>query len=127
MITWTSLLYILATFVLPQNTAGSDSELAYCDFSKIKPGRFGDYSEKGFPEYHYVPRHFTDGWDIVNNRGPEEWIIVESDGKHSLQYLGYNNTVWTSEFIYPILCYGDLLWKDYTLEVTLTPADRSDL
>jgi len=115
------LLLLLAAFTMSQN------ELAYCDFSKIRTGKFGEYTAKGFPEYHYVPRNFTDGWDIVNNRGPEEWYIFESDGRHSLRYLGYNKSVWTSGFIYPILCYGDRLWKDYTLDVDLTPLDRSDL
>lgn len=109
------------------NPVPSDSELAYCDFSKVKPGKFGGFAARGFPEYHHVPRHFTDGWSIVNNRGPEEWKIIESDGKHSLYYLGHNSSVWTSGFTYPILCYGDILWKDYTLEVTMTPLDRSDL
>lgn len=47
--------------------------------------------------------------------------------RKTLQYLGFNKTVWTNDFIYPILCYGDILWKDYTLEVKLTPLDRSDL
>ena len=63
----------------------------------------------------------------MNNRGPEEWNVFESDGKHSLQYLGYNETVWTHEFTYPILCYGHALWGDYTLEVRLTPFNRKDL
>ncbi len=121
MIILNSLLLLLASLTLSEN------ELAFCDFSKIRPGKFGEFAASGFPEYHFVPRHFTDGWDIVNNRGPEEWYIFESDGKHSLRYLGYNKTVWTSEFIYPILCYGDRLWKDYNLEVNLTPLDRSDL
>lgn len=121
MFTLNPLILLLAAFTMSQN------DLAYCDFSKISPGKFGEYAEKGFPEYHFVRRNFTDGWDIVNNRGPEEWYIFESDGKHSLRYLGYNKTVWTNGFIYPILCYGDKLWKDYTLDVTITPLDRSDL
>jgi len=125
--TLTLLFYILTTFSSHQISDLNNSQLAFCDFSQIKPGKFGDFAARGFPEYHYVPRHFTDGWDIVNNRGPEEWNIIEADGKHSLQYLGYNKTVWTSGFTYPILCYGDVLWEDYTLEVTLTPVDRSDL
>ena len=114
MINWTSILLIVAicsAYPFEQK----DSELAYCDFSRVHPGRFGDFVSGGFPEYHYVPRHFTEGWDIVNNRGPEEWYMFESDKKHSLTYLGYNNSVWTSEYIYPILCYGDNLWKDYNL------------
>ncbi len=114
---------LLTILTIPQ----SDSELAFCDFSKLKAGKFGDFAAQGFPEYHYIPRQFTDGWDIVNNRGPEEWHVFDSDGKHSLRYLGYNKSVWTSGFIYPIVCYGDKLWKDYTLEVSLTPLDRSDL
>ena len=127
MITWNALLYILLACSVPQNSDNYDSQLAFCDFSKLKPGKFGDFAAKGFPEYHYVPRQFTDGWEIVNNRGPEEWKVFESDGKHSLNYMGFNKTEWTNGFTYPILCYGDILWKDYTLEVTLTPLDRSDL
>jgi len=123
MITWSSFILLLTILTIPQ----SDSELAFCDFSKLKAGKFGDFAAQGFPEYHYIPRQFTDGWDIVNNRGPEEWHVFDSDGKHSLRYLGYNKSVWTSGFIYPIVCYGDKLWKDYTLEVSLTPLDRSDL
>lgn len=121
------LFFILASCVIPLKSGLPDAVLAYCDFSRVKPGKFGGFAARGFPEYHYVPRHFTDGWSIVNNRGPEEWYIIESDGKHSLQYLGHNSTVWTNEFTYPLLCYGDILWQDYNLEVTLTPFDRSDL
>jgi hypothetical protein len=106
---------------------GNDQELAFCDFSKLKPGRFGDFAARGFPEYHYVPRQFTDGWDIVNNRGPAEWKVIDTDGKNGLYYLGFNASVWTNEFTYPILCYGDMLWKNYTLEVSLNPLDRTDL
>lgn len=127
MITLIKLFFILAFCAISGNPGPSGSELAYCDFSKVKPGKFGGFAARGFPEYHHVPRHFTDGWSIVNNRGPEEWKIVESDGKHSLYYLGYNASVWTSGFTYPILCYGDILWKDYTLEVTMTPLDRNDM
>ncbi len=128
MISWTFVLYLLIFFLFPFNPEGGDNEqLAFCDFSKLEPGRFGDFAARGFPEYHYVPRKFTDGWSIVNNRGPEEWKVIESDGKNTLCYLGYNTDVWTHEFTYPILCYGDILWKNYTLEVNLTPLDRSDL
>jgi hypothetical protein len=127
MINWTWLLLLLIGCSTPSTFDRDDNTLAFCDFSKLKPGRFGDFAARGFPEYHYVPRQFTDGWDIVNNRGPEEWKVLESDGKNSLYYLGFNVTEWTSGFTYPILCYGDILWKDYTIEVTLTPIDRSDL
>lgn len=127
MIKWICPLFICIACTTAPTPDTNDQELAFCDFSNVKPGRFGDFAAEGFPEYHYVPRHFTDGWDIVNNRGPEEWKVAESDGKHVLYYLGFNASVWTYEFTYPILCYGDLLWKDYTLEVTLTPLDRSDL
>lgn len=122
-----TLIIFTAAWAIPCKAATGDPELAFCDFSKIRPGRFGDFISKGFPEYHYIPREFTDGWEIVNNRGPEEWKIMESDGKHSLCYLGFNSSVWTSGFTYPALCYGDILWKDYSLEVILTPYDRSDL
>jgi len=121
MFTLNSLILLLSVLTMTQY------ELAYCDFSKLKPGNFGSFATKGFPEYHHVPRQFTDGWDIVNNRGPEEWKVFSSDGKNSLYYMGFNKTVWTSDFIYPILCYGDILWKDYRLEVKMTPLDRSDL
>lgn len=127
MIILTALFYLLTTFSTPQTTVKSDTILAFCDFSRLTPGRFGDFAAKGFPEYHYVPREFTDGWDIVNNRGPEEWKVVENDGKYSLQYLGFNETEWTHDFTYPLLCYGDSLWRDYTLEVRLSPFKRDDL
>jgi rhamnogalacturonan endolyase len=117
----------LMSVVAPQNITQPDSLLAYCNFSKLSPGKFGEQTGKGFPEYHYIPRKFTDGWEIVNNRGPDEWKIINQDGKNSLYYLGYNETAWTHDFTYPIICYGDSLWKDYTLEVTMTPLSRSDL
>jgi rhamnogalacturonan endolyase len=127
MITWNNFLCFLLAFSLHQDNDKFSSELAYCNFSKLKPGKFGEFAAKGFPEYHYVPRQFTDGWEIVNNRGPAEWYVFESDGKNSLQYLGFNKTEWTNGFTYPILSYGDILWKDYSLDVTITPYDRSDL
>jgi hypothetical protein len=67
-----------------------------------------------------------DGWEIVNNRGPEEWKVFETDGKYRLDYLGYNSTVWTHDFTYPILCCGDPLWSDYSLEVKVTTLNRDD-
>ncbi|MBK8881049.1 MAG: hypothetical protein IPN67_01295 [Bacteroidales bacterium] len=127
MITLTCILYTLITFSAPRISEKADTVLAFCDFSRLTPGKFGDFAAKGFPEYHYVPRQFTDGWDIVNNRGPEEWKVLESDGKQSLHYLGYNETEWTHDYIYPILCYGDPLWTNYTLDVLLSPYDRKDL
>ena len=118
----------LLSFFLQHSASGqTDSELAYCDFSHLKPGRFGDFVTKGFPEYQYIARQFTDGWEIVNNRGLEEWKVLDTDGKHSLAYLGFNVSVWTNEFTYPILCYGDPLWSNYNLEVSLTPLSRKDL
>jgi rhamnogalacturonan endolyase len=123
MFTFYSLILLLAAFTMPQDT----TELAYCDFSKLKPGSFGSFAAKGFPEYHFVPRQFMDGWDIVNNRGPEEWKVFATEGKHTLQYMGFNKNEWTNGFTYPILCYGDILWKDYTLEITITVLDKSDL
>jgi rhamnogalacturonan endolyase len=127
MISWIYFLFLLITSIIPSAFDGRDQELAFCDFSKLNPGSFGDFAAKGFPEYHYVPRQFTDGWDIVNNRGPEEWKVIDTNGKNALYYLGFNGSVWTSGFTYPILCYGDMLWEDYALEVSLTPLDRSDL
>lgn len=121
------LLYALMILSSLQITGQTYPKLAYCDFSRLKPGKFGEFAARGFPEYHYVPRQFTDGWQIVNNRGPEEWKVIESDGMYSLYFLGHNAKEWTNEFTYPILCYGDVLWKDYTLGVKLTPLDRSDL
>jgi rhamnogalacturonan endolyase len=121
------LLCLLAAMPATLLSQNARRELAFCDFSKLSTGNFGEFATEGFPEYHYIPRKFTDGWDIVNNRGPEEWKVLESDGKRSLYYLGYNSTVWTYEYIYPILSYGDPLWSDYTLEVTLTPFSRKDL
>ena len=127
MIKWTYLLLLLIGCSTASTYDRDDPQLAFCDFSNLKPGRFGDFATRGFPEYHYVPRQFTDGWDIVNNRGPEEWKVIDTDGKNSLYYLGFNASVWTNEFTYPILCYGDILWKDYILEVSLSPLDRSAL
>ena len=127
MINWIFLLFFLLACSTPSNVGLNDQQLAFCDFSNLKQGKFGDFAARGFPEYHYVPREFTDGWDIVNNRGPEEWKVIESDEKNSLCYLGFNSESWTNGFTYPILCYGDILWKDYILEVTLSPIDRSDL
>ena len=121
------LLYAFTAFSTPQKSEKADTVLAFCDFSRLTPGRFGDFAAKGFPEYHYVPRQFTDGWDIVNNRGPEEWKVLESEGRQGLHYLGYNETEWTHDYIYPILCYGDALWSDYTLDVLLSPYERKDL
>ncbi len=92
------------------------TDFSYTDFSRLSPGSFGEYTTLAFPEYHHAPREFTDGWKIVNNRGPEEWKVFDMDGEYTLEYLGSNREVWTYEFTYPILCTGDALWGDYTLE-----------
>ncbi len=106
---------------------GNQPTLLYeTDFSRLSPGNFGEFASPGFPEYHYVPRKFTDGWEVVNNRGPAEWKVLEADGHRRLAYLGFNSGEWTKDFVYPILCTGDPLWGDYTLDVTLTPLSRSD-
>ena len=106
----------------------ADTLLTYTDFSRLAPGAFGEFAARGFPEYHHVPREFTDGWQIVNNRGPEEWIVFETGEQgHTLEYLGYNKTVWTYGFTYPILCCGDPLWGDYTMEARVTPLSQADM
>jgi len=106
----------------------SDEVVLYStDFSNLPPGSFGQPAGPGFPEYHYVPRTFTDGWQIVNNRGPDEWKVFEVDGKHVLNYLGYNAESWTKDFTYPILCNGNPLWGDYSVELVMTPLARPDV
>ncbi|MEA1997569.1 MAG: hypothetical protein U9N45_08005, partial [Gemmatimonadota bacterium] len=105
----------------------NDTLLASTDFSRLSPGAFGEFASRGFPEYHHVPREFMDGWTVVNNRGPTEWKVFELEGEYTLEYLGYNSEVWTHGFTYPILCYGDKLWGDYTLEVKITPVSRADV
>jgi len=97
------------------------------DFSNLAPGSFGQPASLGFPEYHHIPRKFTDGWKVVNNRGPEEWKVFEVDGKHVLNYLGYNAEAWTKDFTYPILCTGDPLWGDYSVELVMTPLSRPEV
>ena len=101
--------------------------LYHTDFSRLSPGNFGEPAVKGFPEYHHIPRKFTDGWDIVNNRGPEEWKVFELEGRQVLDYLGYNAEVWTKDFTYPIIVAGDALWGDYSLEAGITPLSRADV
>ncbi len=98
--------------------------LYHSDFSRRAPGRFGEFAARGFPEYHYIPRKFTDGWSVVNNRGPEEWKVFELDGRHVLDYLGYNAEAWTRDFTYPIIVNGDSLWGDYSVTARVTPLSR---
>jgi len=109
------------------NVWAGDSLLYESDFSRLSPGEFGEHTTRAFPEYHHAPREFTDGWSIVNNRGPEEWKVFDIDGDYTLEYLGSNQEVWTHEFTYPILCTGDALWGDYALEAVVTPLKRDDL
>ncbi len=99
----------------------------HTDFSRLSPGAFGEFAARGFPEYHHVPRKFTDGWSIVNNRGPEEWKVLEIDGRNTLNFLGYNADHWTKDYIYPILCAGDPLWTDYSVKVRMTPLSRPEV
>jgi rhamnogalacturonan endolyase len=106
--------------------AEPENVLFSTDFSRLSPGAFGEFAARGFPEYHHVPRQFTDGWDVVNNRGPAEWKVFEREGLYTLEYLGYNSTEWTKDFTYPMLATGDPLWRDYTLEVQVTPLSRVD-
>jgi rhamnogalacturonan endolyase len=106
--------------------AGDMVLLYHTDFSNLTPGKFGELSKPVFPEYHHVPRKFTDGWQIVNNRGPEEWKVFEIEDKQVLSFLGYNSVEWTKDFIYPMLATGDPLWRDYSLEVQATPLTRAD-
>jgi len=106
---------------------GGEGLLYFTDFSRLSPGKFGAHTTPAFPEYHHSPRDFTDGWQVVNNRGPEEWKVFEIDGRVTLEFLGYNREAWTHEFIYPMLCTGDSLWGDYALEALVTPLSRQDL
>ncbi len=99
----------------------------HTDFSRLEPGNFGELAGPGFPEYHHVPRKFTDEWNIVNNRGPEKWKALEIDGHRTLNYLGYNSSVWTKDFTYPMICTGDSLWSNYSVEVQITPLSRTDV
>jgi len=60
MLTW--IFCLLATLSDRQAPDPADQLLAFCDFSRLAPGSFGNFAAEGFPEYHYVPREFTDGW-----------------------------------------------------------------
>jgi hypothetical protein len=119
---------LVLLFFLPSLSWAVDSitRLYHTDFSRLPPGIFGEFAVRGFPEYHHIPRKFTDGWDVVNNRGPEEWKVIEIEGKNTLNFLGYNREQWTKDFIYPMLCTGDPLWTDYTVEVATTPLSRPE-
>jgi rhamnogalacturonan endolyase len=97
------------------------------DFSRLTPGKLAEFAARGFPEYHYIPRKFTDGWSVVNNRGPEEWKVFGLDDHQVLDYLGYNAETWTRDFTYPIIVNGDFLWEDYSVTVSLTPLSRPDV
>ncbi len=101
--------------------------LFHTEFSLLPPGRFGEFAARGFPEYHYIPRKFTDDWSVVNNRGPDEWKVFELEGRHVLDYLGYNAEVWTRSFTYPILVNGDPMWGDYSVEAVVTPLSREEV
>ena len=107
--------------------APADTLLFHTDFSTLPPGHFAQYDSKAFPEYHYVPLKFMGPWELVNNRTPDEWYVFELDGARVLSYMGENSTVWTHDYIYPILVTGDPLWGDYTLEVKLTPLSDKDM
>lgn len=111
--------------VLPGQEART--RLFHTDFSRLSPGKFGEFAVRGFPEYHHIPRKFTDGWSVVNNRGPDEWKVLELEGRQVLDYLAYNASVWTKDFTYPILVHGDALWGDYSLDVRVTPLSRADV
>ncbi len=97
------------------------------DFSRYAPGKFGEYAKPGFPEYHHVPREYMGGWEVVNNRGPDEWKVFRCDSAQVLEYMGYNSTEWTHDYIYPMLVRGDRDWKNYAVEVTVTPFTRTDM
>ncbi len=101
--------------------------LFHTDFSRLSPGRFAEFALRGFPEYHYIPRKFSDGWSVVNNRGPEEWKVFELEGRQVLDYLGYNAEAWTRDFTYPIIVNGDSSWGDYSVEARVTPLSRADV
>lgn len=118
---------LLALAVRLQAAPAADTLLYHTDFSSLSPGKFGQYASPAFPEYHNVPMQFTDGWEVVNNRTPDEWKVFEHEGGRVLEYLGYNSTVWTHDFIYAIIATGDPLWGDYDLEVKLTPLSTADL
>ncbi|MBP1599426.1 MAG: hypothetical protein H6Q05_4803, partial [Acidobacteria bacterium] len=122
---WPLMILVLSSAAL--SAQPQRPRLYHTDFSRLPPGIFGEAAVKGFPEYHHIPRKFTDGWDIVNNRGPEEWKVFELEGRQVLDYLGYNAEVWTKDFTYPILATGDRLWGDYSLEVRITPLSRADV
>jgi rhamnogalacturonan endolyase len=122
-----ALLFLLVS-AIAFGSGGNGLVLLYqTDFSRLPPGNFGEFAIRGFPEYHHIPRKFTDGWNIVNNHGPEEWKVFEVQGRHVLDYLGYNAATWTKDFTYPIIVAGDALWTDYTLEARVTPLSRSDV
>lgn len=121
------LMALAALAFLAADGESEDVLLYRTNFSRLAPGAFGAFAAKGFPEYHHVPRTFTDGWSVVNNRGPEEWKVLEIDGKNTLNFLGYNAEHWTKDYVYPLLCAGDAVWTDYSVEVRLTPLSRPEV
>ena len=73
-----------------------------------------------------MDREYMGGWEVVNNRGPDEWKIFDNDGARVLDFLAYNSTEWTHEYIYPMLVRGERDWRDYAVEVKISPYTRSD-
>ena len=90
------------------------------DFSDLNPGKFGQLAENSFPEYHHVERTYTGQWELVSNRYPLEWTVLELEDNHSLNYMGYHKKVWFHNFIYPMLCAGSRFWGDYDFETEVT-------
>ncbi len=122
-----SLICLSLLMAVQLSAAPADTLLFHTDFSTLPPGKFAQWDSPGFPEYHHVPMKFMGAWELVNNRTPDEWYVFEHEGGKVLDYMGYNATMWTKGFIYPILVTGDPLWKDYTLEADISPLSDKDM
>ena len=112
---------IIALFLLQSTAQAQLAILLQDDFSAYPAGIFS--SEVGaHTEYHYLPEAAAKGnWAVSTFRSsvPSQraWRIVEHAGAPAM-LQDYKNSF---GHYHPMLVTGDAAWRDYAVEVTVTP------
>lgn len=91
------------------------------DFSDLDIGAFS-VEVGAHTEYHYLPEAAPKGnWTVACFKSGTDagraWKVIPHDNAHAMAQTYENNAVHT----HPMLSTGDVLWKDYTATVRLTP------
>lgn len=116
---------LLITTVLFATGSGPDELTLFEDrFSYLSPGMFSPGVVGARAEFHYVHALAQKGnWAVscfTSEGSQRAWHVLGTAGEQFL-YQSYCATPAERSYTHPIVCAGDELWQNYTVEVNFAP------